>query len=286
MRIDLHTHSTASDGTDTPTELIAEAARAELDVLAITDHDTTSGWAEAAAALPAGMRLVRGAEFSCVSDDGRGGTCSVHLLGYLFDPESAAMVEAHARSRAHRRERFARMAERMAADGYPVDADTLLAGVPEDSSAGRPHLAVALVRAGIVSTVDEAFATILHDHGPYYLPSSKTPVLEAIDLIGRSGGVSVMAHAFAHQRGPTVTAEVIRSMAAAGLHGLEVDHPNHDPDSRAQLRALAEELDLLVTGSSDYHGTSKPIHLGQETTAQEMLEAITHRATGAEIMVG
>lgn len=285
MRIDLHTHSTASDGTDTPAELVANAARAGLDVLAITDHDTTSGWAEAAGALPAGMRLVRGAEFSCVSEDGRGGRCSVHLLGYLFDPDAAAMVQAHARSRALRRERFRSMAERMAADGLPVDADTLLAGVPEDSSAGRPHLAMALVRAGVVSTVDEAFATILHNNGPYYLPSSRTPVLEAIELIGASGGVSVMAHAFAHLRGPTVTAEVIRSMAAAGLHGLEVDHPNHDAQARAELRELAAELSLLVTGSSDYHGTSKPIHLGQESTAPEMLEAIVDRATGAEVLV-
>jgi hypothetical protein len=286
MRIDLHTHSTASDGTDTPAELVAVAARAGLDVLAITDHDTTSGWAAAAAALPSGMRLVRGAELSCVSPDGRGGTCSVHLLAYLFDPEAPAMVEAHARSRTLRRERFRRMAERMAADGYPVDAEALLAAVPEDSTAGRPHLATALVRAGVVSTVDEAFAGILHDTGPYYLPSSRTPVVEAIELIARSGGVSVMAHAFAHQRGPTVTAEVIASLAAAGLHGLEVDHPNHDATARAELRGLAGELGLLVTGSSDYHGTSKPIQLGQESTAPEMLDAIAELASGTGILDG
>jgi predicted metal-dependent phosphoesterase TrpH len=284
MRIDLHTHSTASDGTDTPAELMAAAADAGLDVLAITDHDTTSGWDEAAAALRPGMRLVRGAELSCVSPDGRGGTCTVHLLAYLFDPTSPAMIEAHTRSRADRRRRLHRITERMAADGFPVDADELLAGLPPESTAGRPHLAMALVRAGIVSSVDEAFASYLNDRGRYYVPSSRTPVLEAIDLVAAAGGVSVLAHAFAYRRGPTVTPEVITDLAAAGLHGLEVDHPNHDPEARAELRGLAAELGLLITGSSDYHGTNKTIRLGQETTAPEMLDAIADKATGAEIL--
>ena len=286
MRIDLHTHSTASDGTDTPAELVGAAAEAGLDVLAITDHDTTSGWDEAAAALRPGMRLVRGAELSCISPDGRGGTCTVHVLAYLFDPAAAAMVAAHARSQAERRQRLHRITERMASDGFPVDPEELLAGLPPESTAGRPHLAMALVRAGIVSTVDEAFARFLNDRGRYYVPSSRTPVLEAIELIGRSGGVSVLAHAFAYRRGPTVTAEVITELAAAGLHGLEVDHPNHEPDARAKLRGLAAELDLLITGSSDYHGTNKTVQLGQETTAPEMLDAIAERAAGAEILVG
>jgi len=286
MRIDLHTHSTASDGTDTPTELVGAAAEAGLDVLAITDHDTTSGWDEAAAALRPGMRLVRGAELSCISPDGRGGTCTVHVLAYLFDPAAAAMVVAHARSRAERRQRLHRITERMAADGFPVNADELLAGLPPESTAGRPHLAMALVRAGIVSTVDEAFARFLNDRGRYYVPSSRTPVLEAIDLVSRAGGVSVLAHAFAYRRGPTVTAEVIAELAAAGLHGLEVDHPNHDPDARATLRGLAAELNLLITGSSDYHGTNKTVQLGQESTAPEMLDAIADKATGAEILTG
>lgn len=286
MRIDLHTHSTASDGTDTPVELVAAAARAGLDVLGITDHDTTAGWDAAAGVLPAGMSLVRGAELSCVSPDGRGGTCSVHLLAYLCDPQAPAMVRAYARSRAQRRDRLRRMAELMRADGLPVDPDEILATLPDDATAGRPHLGMALVRAGVVSTVDEAFARLLNDRGPYYLPSSDRPVLEAIDLVRAAGGVSVLAHAFAVRRGPTVTAEVIKELAAAGLHGLEVDHPNHDPAARAELRELATDLGLLVTGSSDYHGTNKTIHLGQETTAPEMLEAIAGAATGVEVLVG
>jgi hypothetical protein len=286
MRIDLHTHTTASDGTDTPAGLVAAAAGAGLAALAITDHDTTAGWAEAAAALPPGMRLIRGAELSCMSPDGRGGRCDVHLLAYLFDPDADAVVSAHARQRAERRERLRRIAERMAADGLPVDADALLGSLPPDSTAGRPHLAMALVRAGIASTVDEAFARFLNDRGRYYIPSSRTPVLEAIGMVRAAGGVTVLAHAFAHRRGPTVTGSVITELASAGLDGLEVDHPDHDDETRAKLRGLAGELGLLTTGASDYHGTNKTVYLGQESTAPEMLDAIADRASGVEVLTG
>jgi 3',5'-nucleoside bisphosphate phosphatase len=286
VRIDLHTHSTASDGTDTPAELVANAAAAGLSAFAITDHDTTAGWDEAVAALPAGLRLVRGAELSCVSPDGRGGYCTVHLLAYLFDPQAEAVVAEHARTRADRRVRLTKIAERMAADGLPIDAETLLAGVPEDSTAGRPHIAMALVRAGIVSTVDEAFARYLNDRGRYYVPSSRTPVHDQIEMVKQAGGVTVLAHAFAHHRGPTVTAQVIKDLAGIGLDGVEVDHPDHDEIARAELRALAADLDLVMTGSSDYHGTNKVIRLGQETTDPAQLSAIAERATGVEIVAG
>ena len=284
MTIDLHTHSTASDGTDTPAELVANAAAAGLSALAITDHDTTAGWAAAVAALPPGLRLVRGAELSCVSPDGRGGYCTVHLLAYLFDPAADAVVREYARARAERRERLGRIAELMAADGFPIDAETLLAEVPEDSTAGRPHLARALMRAGVVTSVDEAFARFLNDRGRYYLPSSRTPIEDSIEMIAQAGGVTVLAHAFAAHRGPTVTGEVIKDLAGLGLTGVEVDHPDHDDDARARLRRLADELDLVTTGSSDYHGTNKTIRLGQETTAPEMLDEIAARATGIEII--
>jgi 3',5'-nucleoside bisphosphate phosphatase len=286
VRIDLHTHSTASDGTDTPAELVANAAAAGLDAVAITDHDTTSGWAAAVDALPAGLRLVRGAELSCVSPDGRGGQCTVHLLAYLFDPHSPAVVSEAARTRADRRRRLATIADRMAADGLPVDADALLAAVPQDATPGRPHIAMALVRAGIVSTVDEAFAQYLNDRARYYVPSSRTPVESSLETIAGAGGVTVLAHAFAHHRGPTVTADVIKELAGLGLGGLEVDHPDHDLEARKRLRALAADLGLIITGSSDYHGTNKVIELGQESTAPEMLDAIAERATGAEIVTG
>ena len=286
MRIDLHTHSTASDGTDSPAELVANAAAAGLDALAITDHDTTAGWAQARAALPPGLRLVRGAELSCVSADGRGGHCTVHLLAYLFDPEADAVVQEYARARAERRGRLAKIAERMAADGFPIDAESLLAAVPAEATAGRPHLAMALMRAGVVSSVDEAFARFLNDRGRYYLPSSRTPIEDSIEMIARAGGVTVLAHAFATHRGPTVSADVIKELAGIGLTGVEVDHPDHDADARYRLRRLADELGLLMTGSSDYHGTNKVIALGQETTAPEMLDEIAHRATGVEIVTG
>jgi predicted metal-dependent phosphoesterase TrpH len=284
VTIDLHTHSTASDGTDTPAELVANAAAAGLSALAITDHDTTAGWAAAVAALPPGLRLVRGAELSCVSPDGRGGYCTVHLLAYLYDPAADAVVREYARARAERRERLGRIAELMAADGFPIDAETLLAEVPEDSTAGRPHLARALMRAGVVTSVDEAFAKFLNDRGRYYLPSSRTPIEDSIEMIAQAGGVTVLAHAFAAHRGPTVTGEVIKDLAGLGLTGVEVNHPDHDDDARARLRRLADELDLVTTGSSDYHGTNKTIRLGQETTAPEMLDEIAARATGIEIV--
>jgi 3',5'-nucleoside bisphosphate phosphatase len=286
VRIDLHTHSTASDGTDTPAELVANAAAQGLTALAITDHDTTAGWSEAVAALPPGLRLVRGAELSCVSPDGRGGHCTVHLLAYLFDPDAEAVVAEHSRTRAARRVRLTRIAEKMAADGLPIDAETLLAGVPEDSTAGRPHLAMALMRAGVVSSVDEAFAGYLNDRGRYYVPSSRTPVRDQIEMINEAGGVTVLAHAFAHRRGPTVTAEVIEKLAGIGLAGVEVDHPDHDEVARDELRALAAKLDLITTGSSDYHGTNKVIRLGQETTTPDQLDAIAERATGVPVVVG
>jgi predicted metal-dependent phosphoesterase TrpH len=286
VRIDLHTHSRVSDGTDTPTELVAAAAAAGLDVVALTDHDTTKGWAEAAAALPTGLTLVRGAELSCTSPDGRGNTCTVHVLAYLFDPESVPIVTEQRRLRAERRERLRRMAVQMREDGLPIDPDEVMDSLPAGSSAGRPHLAMALQRAGLVTSVGDAFARYLDNSGRYYLPKADTPVDEAIRMVSEAGGVTVLAHAFARTRGRTVTPEVISDMAAAGLSGLEVDHPDHDAQARAELRGIATELRLPVTGSSDYHGDNKTIRIGAETTAPEMFEALAGQATGAPLMVG
>jgi 3',5'-nucleoside bisphosphate phosphatase len=286
VRIDLHTHSSVSDGTDTPAELVANAVASGLDVVALTDHDTTKGWAAATEALPAGLTLVRGAELSCTSPDGRGNTCTVHVLAYLFDPDSAPIVAEQHRLRGERRHRLRRMAVQMRADGLPIDPDEVMGGLPAGSSAGRPHLAMALQRAGLVDSVGEAFDRYLNNGGRYYLPKADTPVHDAIQMINDAGGVTVLAHAFAQTRGRTVTEDVIRELASAGLAGIEVDHPDHDPPARARLRALATELGLPVTGSSDYHGRNKIVRLGQETTAPEMFDAIAGRATGAPILVG
>ncbi|KAA9155152.1 PHP domain-containing protein [Amycolatopsis acidicola] len=286
MRIDLHTHSTVSDGTDTPAELVAVAAKAGLDVVALTDHDTTAGWAEATAALPPGLTLVPGAELSCVSEHDPGRGISVHLLGYLFDPLAEVVVTEQRRLRIERRTRLRAMAERMAEDGLPIDADELFGLLPEDSPAGRPHLAQALVRAGLVRTVDEAFASYLGPGRGYYLPRRDTPVEDAIDMIAAAGGVTVFAHPLARSRGRVVSIETIVKLAEHGLTGIEVDHPNHDEEDREILRDLARQYGLVQTGSSDYHGTNKTIPIGAENTAPEQLEALLDKASGAQVVVG
>ena len=285
--IDLHTHSTASDGTDSPAELVAAAAAAGLDTVAITDHDTTVGWAAAVAALPPGYRLVRGAEFSCVSPTGRGDRdVAVHLLGYQFDPAHPAIVAEQERLRGERLDRLRRMTEKMAADGFPVDPDAVLAFLPAGASAGRPHLARALVAAGVVDSVPEAFATLLYNGSPYYVPKTDTPVLHAIEMVRAAGGAAVFAHPLARKRGRVVEPSVIVDLAAVGLAGVEVDHPDHDPEDRELLRALAAELGLVATGSSDYHGTNKTTPLAAETTAQEALDALLDKTTGIEVVTG
>ena len=287
-RIDLHTHSTASDGTDAPAEVVAAAAAAGLDVVALTDHDTTGGWDDAAAALPSGTALVRGAEFSCVVP-GRDGAkpITVHLLGYLFDPTHAAIVAEQTRLRTERESRLRRMTERMAAAGYPVDVDTVFALLPEGASAGRPHLARALVSAGVVSSVSEAFAKLLYTGSPYDVEKSDTPAAPAVEMVRAAGGVAVFAHPLARRRGRVVDERAIAELATAGLAGLEVDHPDHVPEDRALLRGLAAELDLVVTGSSDYHGTNKTTPIGAETTDPAQFEALVARATsGLDVLAG
>ncbi len=285
LRIDLHTHSTASDGTDSPAELVAAAAAAGIDVLAITDHDTTGGWDAAAAALPAGMRLVRGAEFSCVCPTGRGDRdVSVHLLGYLFDPEHEAIVAEQHRLRDERTTRLRKITEKMAADGYPVDVDTVFALVPDGTSAGRPHLARALVAAGVVGSVNEAFAKLLHNDSPYYVPKADTPVRTAIDMVRAAGGVAVFAHPLARRRGRVVEPSVIADLAATGLGGVEVDHPDHSPADRELLRGLAAEHGLVTPGSSAYHGPNKPPPIAAETTTSDAFDDLVARTTGVGVL--
>ncbi|WP_410577991.1 PHP domain-containing protein [Amycolatopsis sp. lyj-108] len=285
MRIDLHAHSTASDGTDSPAGLVAAAAKAGLDVVAITDHDTTAGWAPAAEALPPGLTLVPGAELSTISVDPVSGRhISVHLLAYLFDPASPAVVAEQTRLRSERRWRLRVMAERMAADGLPVDPDEVMSLLPEDGSAGRPHLAQALVRAGVVSSVNEAFGSYLGNGSGYFVARQDTLVEDAIDMIAAAGGVTVIAHPFAYTRGATITVDVLAGLATHGLTGVEVDHPNHDEETRVRLHGLAGELGLVRTGSSDYHGTNKTIDLGDETTDPLAFEELVARATGYEVV--
>ncbi|MBV2353120.1 PHP domain-containing protein [Streptomyces sp. J2-1] len=276
MRIDLHCHSTASDGTDTPAELVRGAAAAGLDVVALTDHDTTRGYAEATAALPGGLTLVTGAELSCRVDG-----VPMHLLAYLFDPEEPALLAERELVRDDRVPRARAMVAKLNGLGVPVtweQVDRIAAG----GSVGRPHVATALVELGVVETVSDAFTPDwLADGGRAHAPKHETDPFEAIRLVRGAGGVTVLAHPAAAKRGRTVPEETVAALASAGLDGIEVEHTDHDPAARARLRSLAADLGLLVTGSSDYHGSRKTVALGENTTDPEVYGEIVRRATGA-----
>ncbi|MBB5929175.1 PHP domain-containing protein [Streptomyces echinatus] len=276
MRIDLHCHSTASDGTDTPAELVRHAAAAGLDVVALTDHDTTRGYADAIGALPEGLTLVTGAELSCRVDG-----VSMHMLAYLFDPEEPALLAERELVRDDRVPRAKGMVAKLNALGVPVSWEQVerIAG---GGSVGRPHVATALVELGVVPTVSDAFTEQwLADGGRAYVAKHETDPFELIRLVKAAGGVCVFAHPAAAKRGRTVPEFRIAEMAEAGLDGIEVDHMDHDLDARARLRGLAKELGLLVTGSSDYHGSRKTVALGAYTTDPEVYGEITRRAAGA-----
>jgi hypothetical protein len=208
----------------------------------------------------------------------------MHLLAYLFDPEHPAVRAEQLRQRHERRERLYRMATLMSRDGYPIDPDRFLAALPERLPAGRPHLARALLEQGVVTSVDEAFATLLRTGGPYYLSRQDLPVLTAIDMVRAAGGVSVFAHPWARRRGRVVEASVIDDLAAAGLTGIEIDHPDHCAEDRTALRRLASERGLLALGSSDYHGSNKTIELGAETTDPEVFEQLVARETAMSVL--
>ncbi|MEU3946402.1 PHP domain-containing protein [Streptomyces sp. NPDC029526] len=276
MRIDLHTHSTASDGTDTPAELVRKAAAVGLDVIALTDHDTTRGHAEARAALPEGLTLVTGAELSCRLDG-----VSMHMLAYLFDPEEPRLLAERELVRDDRVPRARGMIAKLNELGVPVTWEQV-ARIAGDGSVGRPHIATALVELGAVPTVNDAFTPEwLADGGRAHLDKHETDPFEALRLVKGAGGVAVFAHPAASKRGRTVPESAIAALAEAGLDGIEVDHMDHDPDTRARLRGLAKELGLLVTGSSDYHGSRKTCVLGEFMTDPEVYGEITRRATGA-----
>ena len=269
MRIDLHTHSTASDGTLSPAAVVHDAARSGLDVVALTDHDTIAGWAEATeAAHQAGIALVRGVEISC-----RTPQASVHLLGYLHDPDHAGLAASLERARSARARRAVAITELVARD-FPITWHDVVEATPPGATVGRPHIADALVKAGVVVDRDVAFAEILATGGPYDLPYDVPTPSELIRLVREAGGVPVLAHPFASVRGATLTEADIAELAAVGLMGLEVDHRDHTEDDRGRLRALARDLNLLVTGSSDFHGAGKRNRLGENVTSPEVFAAL------------
>ncbi|MFB6539336.1 PHP domain-containing protein [Streptomyces noursei] len=276
MRIDLHTHSTASDGTDTPAELVRHAAAAGLDVVALTDHDTVRGHTEARAALPEGLTLVTGAELSCRLDG-----VSLHMLAYLFDPDEPELARERELVRDDRVPRARAMVGKLRELGVPI-AWEQVARIAGDGAVGRPHIATALVELGVVDSVSDAFTSAwLANDGRAYVEKHELDPFDAIRLVKAAGGVTVFAHPLAVKRGTCVPESAIAALATAGLDGIEVDHMDHDVATRARLRGLAADVGLLTTGSSDYHGSRKTCRLGDFTTDPEIYGEIVRRATGA-----
>ncbi|MEY2815070.1 MAG: hypothetical protein RIS05_818 [Actinomycetota bacterium] len=260
--IDLHTHTTHSDGTDTPHALINKALSAGITVLGITDHDTTSGWQEAVASRRAHLQLVLGSEISCLTEDG----VAVHMLGLLFDGQNETMQIMLEESRDSRLPRMRKMTELLTADGIDISIEEVFAAMPDGATLGRPHLADALVAKGHVASRDEAFSSLLHNESKYYVTHIAPTPEDAIRVIRQAGGVAVIAHPFATRRGQTLSAMSFPSLIEAGLNGVEVDHRDHSQVERDQLRGIARDLGLVVTGASDYHGTGKLNSIGENLT--------------------
>jgi predicted metal-dependent phosphoesterase TrpH len=270
--IDLHTHSNRSDGTDTPTELIENAKAIGLDVVALTDHDTAVGWDEAEeAAARVGIRLVKGMEIS-TELAGR----SVHLLAYGLDREHAGLIEELEKVIESRTGRIPKFIEKFRLLGYEVTEEEILAKVGDADAVGRPHIADVLVERGIVATRDEAFNSLLSPGGGLYVGRYSIALPSAVELVKAAGGKAVVAHPWSRGTHKVLTAEVIANLVGHGLDGIEVDHADHDDEARTQLRRIAEDHGLIMTGSSDYHGTGKStdFRLGANTTDPEQFERL------------
>jgi len=274
--IDLHTHSSVSDGTETPSELVHAAAAAGLGTVAVTDHDSTAGWSEARrAGAEAGITVIPGMELST-----RVEFASVHMLGYLFDADDPALVAETERIRAGRLRRAEEMVGRIAED-YDITWADVMAQATDGATVGRPHIADALVARGLASDRSAAFAGILHWRAGYYLPHYAPDPLTGVRLIRGAGGVPVLAHPGTGGRGRVIPEERLRRLVDEGLFGLEIDHRENTADGKLRLRELARRYGLAVTGSSDYHGAGKPNRLAENTTAPDVLDRIIEEATGA-----
>ncbi|MGK3204171.1 PHP domain-containing protein [Amycolatopsis sp. MEPSY49] len=267
MTIDLHAHSTASDGTTPPSELPRLAAEAGLTVLALTDHDTLDGLAAASAASD--IELVPGVEISCRLDE-----FEVHLLGLFVDPLHAPLADELELIRTDRERRAVRMVERCRELGAPISlaqVREIAAGAP----LGRPHIAAALAAVGIA----EAFTSDwIADGGRADVPKYVLSTVEAISLVRAAGGVAVLAHPRSVKRRASVTDSQLAALAEAGLAGIEIDHPEQPPEVRARLRDVAAGLGVVATGSSDFHGARKAVRLGQCTTSAEVFAALREGA--------
>ena len=283
MRIDLHVHSSVSDGTDRPDELVHLARAAGLDVFALTDHDTYDGWPAATSAAPgAGVVVVPGVE---ISTRLRG--AGVHLLGYLPDPAYPPLADELTRVRGSRAGRLAEMTRLLTEAGFPIEVGDVLAAAGSASTLGRPHVADAMVAKGYVHDRAEAFDHWLYEGGPAYVPRYALATSDAVRLVSEAGGVSVLAHPWGRGSRRVLDADAVGALAGAGLAGVEIDHEDHSADDRAALREIAGSLDLVVTGSSDHHGTGKAGHrLGVNTTAVAEYERLLDRAREAAAAAG
>lgn len=274
--VDLHTHSSVSDGTETPAELVRAAAAAGLGTVALTDHDSTAGWMDAAAeGERVGVTVIPGMELSTRIE-----FASVHMLGYLFDPTNEALVAETLRIRNGRMRRAEDMVRRISED-YDITWDDVLAQATEGATVGRPHIADALVARGLASDRSAAFAGILHWRSGYFQPHYAPDPLTGVRLIRGAGGLPVLAHPATGGRGRVIPEERLRRLVDAGLFGLELDHRENKADGVERLRELAERYGLRITGSSDYHGAGKPNRLGERTTDPSVVEAMIEEATGA-----
>ena len=290
VKIDLHTHSTRSDGLDTPSQLVTNAAKAGINVLALTDHDTVSGWDEARSkAQELGLGFVPGIEVTSVSDVERFGRTiriSVHLLAYLPDPNHEALALVLGDTVATREARARAIVDKLAKE-MPITWEMVLDHLDKGATIGRPAIADTLVTMKKVSDRSEAFDYYLATDGPFYVSHSAVSTVEAIDLIGKAGGVSVIAHPLKGV-GPDTSPEDLpldhfEEMIQRGLSGIEVYHRDVPEAARSWLLEIASKHNLIVTGSSDYHGVAgKPNQLGENTTSQEMLDRIVKLGSGTK----
>jgi predicted metal-dependent phosphoesterase TrpH len=278
--IDLHTHSLASDGTDTPGELINKAHASGISVLGLMDHDTVAGWDEAITYLRPGMSLVLGSEISCQTSDG----ISVHMLGMLFDRKNSALADVLSTTRDNRITRMNRIIARLNEAGFEISIEDVLAQLAPGATLGRPHLADALIAKKIVASRDEAFTELLHNNSKFYISHYSPTPEAAIKLIKQAGGVAVIAHPLASLRGRTVSIESFKSMVEAGLDGIEISHRDQSEDERELLREVVAQYGIIATGSSDYHGNGKLNELAEFTTKPEDFEALEARADARRVV--
>lgn len=272
---DLHMHSLHSDGTEPPADVVAAAARHGMRTMALTDHDTTTGWAEAAAAAQTlGVTFIPGMELSA-AHHGR----SVHILAYLFDPEHAGLRAVTDRIRDSRVGRAEAMVRNIGND-YDFTWDDVLAQTSDGATVGRPHIADALVARGYAADRSAAFDEILHPGRGYFVSHYAPDPVSAVSLIVEAGGVPVIAHPVPAGRGRMLQLDVLRELIDLGLGGFEIGHRENTEEGKHTLRRLAREHDLIVTGSSDYHGTGKPNQPGEFTTTDEMVARIIAAGTG------